>query len=177
MALDPPAARRKQESLEARLYTRTADMTGGVFLGLGIGGFVDGILLHQVLRWHSMGSTVLPPTSLEALAQNVRWDGYFHIVTLLLTLIGALALWREGQDGTAPPSLRVLLGQMILGWGVFNLVEGLVAHVVLELHHVRDFPVHVPLYDWVFLGVGGAMFILFGWLLSRTTESDFLFTR
>jgi uncharacterized membrane protein len=26
----------------------------GVVLGVGLGGFVDGILLHQVLQWHHM---------------------------------------------------------------------------------------------------------------------------
>ncbi|PMR77900.1 DUF2243 domain-containing protein [Billgrantia endophytica] len=28
---------------------------GGVIPGVGMGGFVDGILLHQILQWHSMG--------------------------------------------------------------------------------------------------------------------------
>ena len=157
------------------MYTPTAAMTGGVFLGLGIGGFIDGIFFQQIAQWHSMGSAILPPVTMEALSQNMRWDGYFHVVALALILIGAVSLWREGLDGTAPPSLRVLMGQMLLGWGIFNLTEGVAAHVLLELHHVRDLPVHLPLYDWLFLGVGGFFFILFGWLLSRTTEADFRF--
>jgi uncharacterized membrane protein len=173
--IDRPTARSLADSPEFRLYTETAAMTGGVFLGLGVGGFIDGIVLHQIAQWHSMGSAILPPTTMEAMAQNMRWDGYFHVVTLILTLIGAVSLWREGLSGVAPPSFRILTGQMLLGWGVFNLVEGLVAHVLLELHHVRDLPMHMPLYDWVLLGVGGFFFILFGWLLSRTTEADFRF--
>jgi uncharacterized membrane protein len=24
----------------------------GIFLGLGLGGFFDGIVLHQILQWH-----------------------------------------------------------------------------------------------------------------------------
>jgi uncharacterized membrane protein len=26
----------------------------GVWLGIGLGGFVDGIVLHQILQWHHM---------------------------------------------------------------------------------------------------------------------------
>jgi uncharacterized membrane protein len=144
--------------------------SGGLVLGLGLGGFVDGILLHQIAHWHNMGSAVLPPTTLDALMQNMRWDGLFHLATWFVTLLGVLLLWREGRLGTAPESLRVLFGDMLLGWGVFNLVEGIVDHHVLELHHVRDLPAHVPAYDWTFLAVGGALFIALGWLMSRRSH-------
>ena len=30
-------------------------------------------------------------------------------------------------------------------------MEGIVDHHFLELHHVRDLPAHVPMYDWLFL--------------------------
>jgi uncharacterized membrane protein len=142
-------------------------LTGGLILGLGLGGFIDGIVLHQIAQWHNMGSAVLPPTTMDAMMQNMRWDGLFHAATLILTIVGVVVLWREGQRGTAPSSLRVLLGQMLLGWGVFNMVEGIIDHHLLELHHVRDVPLHVPAYDWVFLGVGGLLFIVVGWLMSR----------
>jgi uncharacterized membrane protein len=69
-------------------------------------------------------------------------------------------LWVEGQS-TAETS-RVLAGQLILGWGVFNLVEAIIDHHLLNIHHVRDLPVHVPLYDWAFLAVGGVLFIVIG---------------
>jgi uncharacterized membrane protein len=151
------------------------DMTGGVFLGLGIGGFINGIFFHQIAQWHTMGSTILPPTTVAALAQNMRWDGLFYILMLVMTLIGVVSLWSECKNGTLPPVLRVLMGQMILGWGVFNLVEGFVMHHLVELHHVRDLPMHVPVYDWIYLGVCGGFFILLGWFMSRTTEQDFLY--
>ena len=50
----------------------------GIVLGIGLGGFVDGILLHQIMHWHNMGSSVVPPTTLETLKLNMRWDGLFH---------------------------------------------------------------------------------------------------
>ena len=159
-------------ALGVGVYIPTAAMTGGLFLGLGIGGFVDGIFLRQIVHWHNVGSAIVPPVTLETLSQNVRWDGFFFVLTLALTVSGAVSLWREGKDGIAPPRLRVLIGQMILGWGAFNVLEGIVGHVLLELHHIRDLPVHMPLYDWVFIGAG-CLFVVVGWLTSRTTEADF----
>lgn len=151
----------------ARSAVATPALSAGVVLGLGLGGFIDGILLHQIAQWHNMGSAVVPPTTMDAMMRNMRWDGLFHAATLLMTVVGVLKLWLDGQRGVAPPTARVLIGQMILGWGVFNLVEGIIDHHVLELHHVRDLPTHVPAYDWIFLAVGGVAFIVIGWLLSR----------
>jgi uncharacterized membrane protein len=156
-----------REATTTVVTTKTTALSGGLVLGLGLGGFIDGIALHQIAQWHNMGSAVLPPTTMEAMMQNMRWDGWFHAATLVLTIAGVLLLWHEGRRGTAPPSLRMLTGQMILGWGLFNLVEGVIDHHLLELHHVRDVPMHIPAYDWIFLAVGGLLFIAIGWLMSR----------
>jgi uncharacterized membrane protein len=29
-------------------------VSAGIFFGLGLGGFFDGIVLHQILQWHHM---------------------------------------------------------------------------------------------------------------------------
>jgi len=29
-------------------------VASGIYLGAGLGGFVDGIVLHQILQWHHM---------------------------------------------------------------------------------------------------------------------------
>ena len=122
------------------------------------------------MQWHNMGSAVLPPTTMDAMAQNMVWDGMFHLATLVLTVIGVLMLWSDGVAGVSPRRRSVLIGQMILGWGVFNLVEGLVDHHLLNIHHVRDVPLHVPAYDWIFLAVGGVGFIVIGLMLARGTR-------
>ncbi len=142
-------------------------VSAGFVLGVGLGGFIDGIALHQIAQWHNMGSAVLPPVTMDAMSQNMRWDGWFHAVTLGITLAGTVMLWAEGRAGASPRRLSTLFGQMLLGWGVFNLLEGVVDHHLLELHHVRDLPVHVPVYDWAFLAVAGALFTVVGLLLSR----------
>jgi uncharacterized membrane protein len=160
-------ARGRVELPEVSVETRPTALTAGLLLGLGLGGFIDGIVLHQILQWHNMGSAVLPPTTMAAMSQNMLWDGLFHLATWLLTVAGVVVLWLEGRRGTAPPAARVLAGQMLLGWGVFNLVEGVVDHLVLGIHHVRDVPTHVPAYDWIFLGLGGVALMAVGWWLSR----------
>ena len=134
----------------------------GIVLGVGLGGFVDGIILHQIMQWHNMGSAVLPPTTMDAMAQNMAWDSMFHAATLVVTLIGVLMLWSDGAAGLSSRRLSVLIGQMIWGWGLFNLVEGLMNHHLLNIHHVRDLPFHVPAFDWIFLVVGGVGFSVIG---------------
>lgn len=142
-------------------------MTAGVVLGIGLGGFADGIALHQIAQWHNMGSSVLRPDTMDAMRLNMRWDGWFHAATWIITLGGVFMLWREGWQGAAPRSPRALAGELTLGWGVFNLVEGVIDHHLLHLHHVRDLPVHEPLYDWTFLLAGGLGLIVAGLVLRR----------
>ena len=139
----------------------------GIILGLGLGGFADGIALHQIAQWHNMGSSVLPPTTMDTMKQNMVWDGWFHAACLALTVFGVYLLLRDARVGRPIPGARAFTGQLLLGWGIFNLVEGVIDHHVLNIHHVRDIPVHVPSYDWLFLGIGGIGLILVGWAMSR----------
>jgi len=142
-----------------------------LLLGMGLGGFVDGIFLHQVIQWHNMGSAVVPPTTMEAMRQNMLWDGLFHAATLLLVIVGVYRLLWDAQNGLRMPTPKAFTGMLILGWGTFNLVEGIVDHHILNLHHVRDLPVHVPALDWAFLVIGGAGFIVLGRSLARDSEA------
>jgi uncharacterized membrane protein len=142
-------------------------LTAGVVLGIGLGGFADGIVLHQIAQWHNMGSAVLPPHTMEAMSQNMVWDGLFHLATWTVTLVGVFMLWTAAHSRTLPESAAAFAGEMMFGWGAFNLVEGVIDHHVLNLHHVRDLPVHVPFYDWMFLAIGGVGCLLVGWLLMR----------
>jgi uncharacterized membrane protein len=59
---------------------------------------------------------------------------------------------------------------MLVGWGLFNLVEGIVDHQLLGIHHVRD-DLGGPLsWDLSFLAFG-ALLLLIGWLLARSDSS------
>ena len=148
-----------------------ASRTPGIILGLGLGGFVDGILLHQILHWHNMASARVAPVTLEAMQRNMRWDGLFHAAVWILIVLGLYLLIGEARRGKRLPHARELTGQLILGWGLFNLVEGLVNHTILGIHHVRDLPVHVPIYDWLFLLIGGVGFVVLGHVISSEARN------
>lgn len=141
----------------------------GLLLGLGLGGFIDGIVVHQLLQWHHMVSSVdrWPPTTLAGLEANTVADGLFHAATWILVVAGLIATfvaWRRGRLG---PPLSFHFGLLLAGWGIFNLVEGLVDHHILEVHHVRD-DLGAPLeWDIGFL-VLGALLLVGGWLWHRT---------
>jgi uncharacterized membrane protein len=139
---------------------------GGVLLGVGLGGFFDGILLHQILQWHNMLSSVLPPTTLEAMHTNMLWDGLFHAATWIATLAGVLLIWSGVRRSSALPPPRWLLGLMLIGWGAFNFVEGAINHHLLEIHHVRQWGPN-PVWDYGFLA-SGPLLIAIGWMLTRS---------
>ncbi|TQM79192.1 putative membrane protein [Saccharothrix saharensis] len=134
----------------------TKGARAALVLGAGIGGFVDGIVIHQLLGWHHMLSGWYP----DDLHRNMIGDGLFHLLCLLLVLTGVALLNRAG----AVPA-RVLWGGVLAGWGVFNLVEGVVDHLVLGVHHVRTGP-HELAYDLAFLVLGAALVVV-GRLVAR----------
>ena len=131
-----------------------------LLLGAGLGGFLDGIVLHQIAHWHQMLSARVPPERVVDLERNMIGDGVFHLFTWALTFAGALVLWSTIRGPGPLTSTRTLLGYMLVGWGAFNIVEGVVNHHLLELHHVRDLPTHIVFYDWAFLVVSGALVLL-----------------
>ena len=143
----------------------------GLLLGLGLGGFVDGIVLHQILQWHHMVSDTAanPPTTLAGLEANTLADGLFHTATWLLVAVGLLMLVRTWRAGAAAPPLPVVLGLVLAGWGVFNLVEGTIDHLVLGVHHVRDDLGGPVGWDIAFL-VLGALQLAGGLALARRAQ-------
>ena len=135
-----------------------------MLLGIGLGGFFDGIVLHQVLQWHHLVSTPAPPDTLARLELNTFFDGLFHLATWIVTVVGVLVLASSNGARHEPGGGRSLAGGMIAGWGGFNLVEGIVDHHLLNLHHVRPGPDELA-WDLAFLAwgvlmaVGGAMLV------------------
>jgi uncharacterized membrane protein len=63
----------------------------------------------------------------------------------------------------------VLLGWALVGWGLFNLVEGIVDHHLLGIHHVREGE-HETAWDLAFLALG-ALLVVGGAALAATGRS------
>ncbi len=147
---------------------RAPSKVSGLLYGLGLGGFVDGIVLHQILQWHHMVSHVedYPMTTLAGLEANTLADGFFHVATWFFVLLGSITAITSWRQGRLAPSWSFHFGLVLAGWGIFNLVEGLVDHHLLGVHHVRD-DLGAPLsWDLAFL-VLGALLLVGGWLMHR----------
>lgn len=140
-------------------------------MGLGLGGLFDGIVLHQVLQWHHMVSTPVPPDTLANLEQNTLADGLFHVAAWALTVAGVMLLLRATDGRVRVGARRWFVGGLLLGWGTFNVVEGLVDHHLLSLHHVRPGP-DQDLYDYAFLAWGAAMAVVGWWVMRTRHERD-----
>lgn len=163
MAADDPGAPARRFPLAA-----------GILFGLGLGGFFDGIVLHQLLQWHHMATSAgYPADTVENLRINTLFDGLFHTATFLFVVAGLIVLWRSARRQHLRWSGKLLGGSMLLGFGLFNTVEGLVDHQILGIHHVNE---RVPREQWLawdlgFLAWGVAM-IVAGWAIYRRGRAE-----
>lgn len=151
----------------ADIEERRFPVAAGILFGLGLGGFFDGIVLHQILQWHHMVTSAgYPADSLENLKINTLWDGLFHAGTYIFVALGLLILWRTAHRAHLWWSGKLLVGTMLMGFGIFNLVEGIVNHQLLGLHHVNE---TVPREQWLYWDIGfliwGAAMLVGGCLL------------
>lgn len=161
-----PASHASPSTTAGVATTRTRPIVvAGVYLGLGLGGFFDGIVLHQILQWHHLISSVAPATDVAGLQLNTLADGLFHAATWVLTVVGLALLWRASRMLGVVWSTRAFVGALLVGWGSFNLVEGLINHQLLALHHVRPGPNEFA-WDMGFLA-WGALMLIAGWILVR----------
>ena len=143
---------------------------GTVLLGLGLGGFFDGIVLHQVLQWHHMLTNIEPVTTIENFELNTLWDGFFHVFTYVSTLIGIALVWSATRLPGFRWSTKLLIGGLLTGWGTFNVVEGVVDHHLLQIHHVMSTGPTLG-WDLAFLGWGAVM-LVGGLALMRAGDRD-----
>jgi uncharacterized membrane protein len=145
---------------------RPPPRTSGLLFGLGLGGFVDGIVLHQILQWHHMISSERPVTTVAGLEVNTLADGLFHLATWAFVVAASIASIHAWRQGRLAPSYSFHFGLVLVGWGIFNVVEGLIDHQLLNVHHVRD-DLGAPLgWDLGFLA-SGVLLVAGGWLLHR----------
>jgi uncharacterized membrane protein len=149
--------------------TRSGELpskTGGLLMGIGLGGLVDGIVLHQLFQWHHMLSHEESMKTVAGLEVNTLADGFFHLATWFFVLAGSIAMIASWRQGRMAPNLPFHTGLLLVGWGVFNLVEGVIDHHLLQIHHVRD-DLGAPLsWDLGFLAFGAAL-VVGGWALHQ----------
>jgi uncharacterized membrane protein len=143
-------------------------VVGGILLGMGLGGFFDGIVLHQILQWHHLVCVTehCQPASVEHLKRQNTQDGFFHLATLLLTTAGSYRVFRTASRPDTPRSANAFIGSVTAGWGIFNFVEGIVDHQILGIHHVIPGSPYEFAADMAFLA-SGVVLAAAGWYLVR----------
>jgi len=108
--------------------------TAGLLLGFGLGAFLEGILMHPVV-------------------------GTFYIFVWAISVGGVLTLWAAIRGPGPLPSGRVFIAYGLIGWGVFNMLEGIASH------NLRT--------EWLVFA-SGLGFALLGVLLIWLREADFI---
>ena len=144
----------------------------GIMFGIGLGGFFDGIVLHQLLQWHHvLTSAGYPAETLDNLRLNTVADGLFHLATYGFVLLGLVMLWRTARTYHLFLSAKLLLGTLLIGFGSFNVVEGIIDHHLLGIHHVNE---TVPTAQWIYWDIAflvwGAVMLIAGLMLYRAGE-------
>ena len=151
----------------AALKNARAVLSAATVLGMGMGAFADGIVFHQLLQVHNMLSAEVDRRSVVGLEVNMFWDGVFHLVAWATTLAGTLLLWRALVRAPRSLSMRLLWAGLWLGWGAFNVIEGVVDHEILGLHHVIEDARSHALADVAFLASGVALLAAGWWQAAR----------
>ena len=138
------------------IQKRTAPLiAASLILGMGLGGVFEGIFFNQLLQWHQVISAKIPPDTISGKSLNNFWDGVYHCITWLLTGTGIFLLWSLVGRNDVARSNRVFFGGVALGWGIFILLEGIVNHYLLSLHHVNESSAYRQWWDhgYVFFGL------------------------
>lgn len=146
-------------------FTRRYEWAG-FLLGFGLGGFFDGVLLHQVLQWHHLLSGVSGEAFRDIRVQ-VLADGLFHVVMYVLALAGLWLLWRTRSQFATPGVDRRLFANALLGFGAWHILDSVLSHWLLGIHRIR-MDVDNPLFwDLLWFFVFGMLFMAAGWWLRR----------
>jgi uncharacterized membrane protein len=136
--------------------TAGRSILSGVLVGLGVAGFVDETVFHQLLHWHHFYDKSTPEVGLVS-------DGLFHTGSWVAIVTGLFlfADLRRRDTWVAGP----WTGGLLVGLGGFQLYDGIVQHKLLQLHQIR-YGVDVTPYDvaWnvialLLLGAGVAVLV------------------
>lgn len=132
-------------------------LTSGLLIGVGVAGFLDETVFHQLLHWHHFYDKSTPTVGLVS-------DGWFHAVSWA-AMVAGLFLFADLQRRHATARTRLWAGALI-GFGGFQVYDGLIQHKVLGLHQIR-YGVELWPYDLGWNVVGGLALVLGLVLLRR----------
>jgi uncharacterized membrane protein len=148
-----------QEGYGNQFLYRGRNLWGGFLFGLGLVGFIDETVFHQLLHWHHFYDKSTTDIGLVS-------DGIFHAFSWFATIGSSFmladlhrrhAFWRKRW-----------VGGLFLGAGSFQLYDGVVQHKLMKLHQIR-YNVDITLYDAVWNITAFAMIVVGFVLLVRNS--------
>jgi uncharacterized membrane protein len=139
---------------------RARVVLSGALLGLGVAGFVDETVFHQLLHWHHFYDKSTPAAGLVS-------DGLFHALSWFATVAALFLLVDARRRG--PVSVRRWWGGLLAGAGAFQLYDGTIQHKLLGLHQIR-YGVSLRPYDWTWNVIAVVLLAAGVLLLTRTRD-------
>jgi uncharacterized membrane protein len=122
----------------------------GCLLGFAFGGFVDGIVLHQILQWHHLLSGWRPGGTVSLLQMHITWDGLFHASHYLILAIGLALLWPRPAESSG----RRFGAWFAIGFGLWHVLDAVLNHWILGMHRIRQDAGNPLLWDLPFFVLG-----------------------
>ncbi|PWC34791.1 hypothetical protein TSO352_29075 [Azospirillum sp. TSO35-2] len=146
-------------------------LLAGGSLGFALGGFFDGILLHQILQWHHLLSAIDAPAFRDIRVQILA-DGLFHALMYVIAAAGLWLLWR-GRDALAAGRVtgRALAGVALIGFGVWHMLDGVLSHWLLGIHRIRMDVEDKLFWDLLWFVIFGVAVAVAGWWLQRSDRN------
>lgn len=144
---------------------------GAFWLGFGLSGFFDGIILHQILQWHHLLSAI-QTGMLGNLRGQIIADGIFHGLMYVVTAIGLWLLFKSREELSYGQANRALMAHLLIGFGVWHILDAVFSHWITGIHRIR-MGVDNPLtYDLWWLAIMGLIPLAIGIALRRRITDD-----
>jgi uncharacterized membrane protein len=143
---------------------RGKSVAAGALFGIGIAGFIDETVFHQILHWHHFWDGGSAGAGLVS-------DGLFHAGSWICLVAGLF--WFADLRRTDSALMSAWIAGILFGAGGFQLYDGLIQHKVFHLHQIR-YHVTVWPYDlvWNVLAAGMLLGAVVALRRSRPTAPD-----
>lgn len=131
--------------------------------GFGLGAIFDGIVLHRLLQWHHVSGHSVRSVD------GIRWDGVLDAASVLLLLTGLTGLWHRRQR-LVMVSGRCITGLLLIGFGLWHLFDGVVLHLIVQLHRIRPMAEMPLVWDLLWLVIFGILPLSIGLVLRAAPD-------
>ena len=155
------ASRRAPDAGEPARLESQRSAWSGVLAGVGVAGFIDEAVFHQLLHWHHFYDRSTATAGLVS-------DGLFHAFSWF-AIVGGLFLLADLRCQGRLWVARWWAG-LLIGLGAFQLYDGTIQHKLMRLHQIR-YHVSIWPYDALWNALAGVVLIAGIALFMRASRS------